>query len=73
MRCDCKSACTGYGKDGRTLYGAANRTYSKAVDLAEKYNVSNAYENIEDTFNNEFYCHLHMGAGTVVWRQYLIR
>lgn len=40
-------------KDGRTLYGVANRTYDKAVDFAKKYNIPNVYENIEDAFDDE--------------------
>lgn len=40
-------------QEGRTLYGVANRTYSKAVDFAKKYNISNVYENIEDIFEDK--------------------
>lgn len=40
-------------KDGRTLYGVANRTYDKAVDFAKKYNIPNVYGNIEDAFDDE--------------------
>lgn len=40
-------------KEGRTLYGVANRTYSKAVDFAQKYNIPNVYKNIEDAINDE--------------------
>lgn len=40
-------------KEGRTLYGVANRTYEKAVNYAKKYNVSNVYESMEDLFKDE--------------------
>lgn len=40
-------------KEGRSLYGIANRTYSKAVDFAEKYGVEKVYETIEDLFEDE--------------------
>lgn len=40
-------------QEGRTLYGVANRTYSKAVDFAKKYNISKVYENIEDIFEDK--------------------
>lgn len=40
-------------KEGRTLYGVANRTYSKAVDFAKKYNIPNVYESIDDAINDE--------------------
>lgn len=40
-------------QEGRTLYGVANRTYSKAVDFAKKYNISKVYEDIEDIFEDK--------------------
>lgn len=40
-------------REGRSLYGVANRTYSKAVDFAKKYNISKVYENIQDVFADE--------------------
>lgn len=40
-------------KEGRTLYGVANRTYSKAVDFAKKYNIPNVYKSIDDALNDE--------------------
>lgn len=40
-------------KEGRTLYGVANRTYSKTVDFAKKYNIPNVYESIDDAINDE--------------------
>lgn len=40
-------------KEGRTLYGVANRTYKNAVDFAKKYGVPEVYENIQDLFTDE--------------------
>ena len=40
-------------KEGRTLYGIANRTYQKAVDFAEKYNVSRVYESMEELYTDK--------------------
>ena len=40
-------------QEGRSLYGVANRTYSKAVDFANKYNISKVYENIDDVFTDD--------------------
>lgn len=40
-------------QEGRSLYGVANRTYSKAVDFAEKYHIPKVYENIQDIFTDE--------------------
>lgn len=40
-------------KEGRTLYGVANRTHQKAVDFAEKYGVTKVYENIQELFIDE--------------------
>lgn len=37
-------------KEGRTLYGVANRTYEKAVDFSEKYQVLHVYRNAEELF-----------------------
>ena len=37
---------------GRTLYGVANRTHSKAVDFAKKYGVIKVYDQIEDIFQD---------------------
>ena len=37
---------------GRTLYGVANRTHSKAVDFAKKYGVTKVYDQIEDIFQD---------------------
>lgn len=40
-------------QEGRSIYGVANRTYSKAVDFAQKYHISKVYENIQDIFTDE--------------------
>lgn len=40
-------------KDGRTLYGVANRTYENAVAFAKKYEVEKVYENIQDLFEDD--------------------
>lgn len=40
-------------KEGRRLYGVANRTYEKAVDFGEKYGVSKVYQKIDDVFTDE--------------------
>lgn len=37
-------------KEGRTLYGVANRTYENGVKFAEKYKVSKFYSSIEEIF-----------------------
>lgn len=39
--------------EGRSLYGVANRTYKKAVDFAEKYNIPKVYKNIQSIFTDE--------------------
>lgn len=40
-------------QEGRSLYGVANRTHSKAVDFAKKYNIPKVYDNIQDAFTDE--------------------
>lgn len=40
-------------KEGRRLYGVANRTYEKAVGFGEKYGVSKVYQKIDDVFADE--------------------
>lgn len=40
-------------KEGRCLYGVANRTYSKAVAFAEKYGITKVYGTIEELFTDE--------------------
>ena len=37
-------------KDNKQLYAVANRTHSKAVSFAAKYNVSKVYDGIDDMF-----------------------
>ena len=44
---------TAMQQEGRSLYGVANRTYSKALEFAKKYQLSKVYENIEDIFTDE--------------------
>ena len=38
---------------GTKMFGVANRTFSKAVDYAEKYGIEKVYERIEDVFEDE--------------------
>lgn len=40
-------------KEGRTLYGIANRTYGKALDFAKKYGVERVYENMQELFEDD--------------------
>ena len=40
-------------KQGKTLYGVANRTHDKAVAFAEKYNVAKVYDTIDEIFTDE--------------------
>ncbi len=40
-------------KQGKTLYGVANRTHDKAVAFAEKYNVAKVYDNIDEIFTDK--------------------
>lgn len=40
-------------KIGGKVYSVANRTYEKAVDFAEKYNIEKVYENIDELFLDE--------------------
>lgn len=40
-------------KEGRTLYGVANRTHAKAVDFAQKYGIPKVYDQIQDLFADE--------------------
>lgn len=37
-------------KEGRHLYGIANRTYEKALDFSKKYNVPVVYQDIDEVF-----------------------
>ncbi len=38
---------------GGEIYSVANRTYEKAVDFANKYNIEKVYENIDDLFTDK--------------------
>lgn len=38
---------------GDKLYSVANRTYSKAVEFAEKYGIEKVYDNLEDVFDDD--------------------
>ncbi len=38
---------------GGKIYSVANRTYEKAVDFAEKYNIKKVYENIDEIFTDK--------------------
>ncbi|MDO5550625.1 MAG: Gfo/Idh/MocA family oxidoreductase [Lachnospiraceae bacterium] len=40
-------------QEGRSLYGVASRTHSKAIDFAKKYSIPKVYENIQDIFTDE--------------------
>lgn len=40
-------------KEGRTLYGVANRTYQKAAAFGQKYAVSKVYTDIQELFEDE--------------------
>lgn len=40
-------------KEGRTLYGVANRTHEKAVSFAETYGIPKVYDHIQDLFTDE--------------------
>ncbi len=40
-------------RNGGKIYSVANRTYEKAVEFANKYNISKVYENIDDIFTDE--------------------
>lgn len=39
-------------KEGRCLYSVANRTHEKAVNFAQKYNISKVYDQIDDVFTD---------------------
>lgn len=40
-------------KQGRTLYGVVNRTYSKAIEFAEKYSIPKVYKSIDEVLHDE--------------------
>ena len=39
-------------KNGRNLFAVGNRTHSKAVAFAEKYNVSKVYDSYDEMFTD---------------------
>lgn len=40
-------------KEGRNIYGIANRTYAKAVEFAQKYNVGKVYGSFSELFEDD--------------------
>lgn len=40
-------------KEGRTIYGVANRTYENGVRFAEKYRISKVYQKAEEIFEDD--------------------
>lgn len=40
-------------KQGCTLYGVVNRTYSKAIEFAEKYSIPKVYKSIDEVLHDE--------------------
>ncbi len=40
-------------RNGGEIYSVANRTYAKAIEFANKYNILKVYENIDDIFTDE--------------------
>lgn len=40
-------------KQGGTLYGVVNRTYSKAIEFAEKYSIPKVYKSIDEVLHDE--------------------
>ena len=39
-------------KNGRNLFAVGNRTHSKAVAFAEKYNIDRVYDSYDEMFTN---------------------
>lgn len=39
--------------NGKRIYAVANRTYSKAIEFAQEYNIEKVYENIEYVFSDD--------------------
>lgn len=39
--------------NGKRIYAVANRTHSKAIEFAQKYNIEKVYENIEYVFSDD--------------------
>lgn len=62
---------TAMQKEGRSLYGVANRTYSKALEFAKKYQISKVYENIEDVFTDENVDIIYISTPHNTHKQYL--
>lgn len=62
---------TAMQKEGRSLYGVANRTYSKALESAKKYQISKVYENIEDVFTDENVDIIYISTPHNTHKQYL--
>lgn len=62
---------TAMQKEGRSLYGVANRTYSKALEFAKKYQISKIYENIEDVFTDENVDIIYISTPHNTHKQYL--
>lgn len=52
----CGSIANDFARDmkkmGGKIYSVANRTYVKALDFAEKYNIEKVYENIDEIFTD---------------------
>ena len=40
-------------KEGRTLYGVANRSRENAVSFAQKYGIPKVYDSIQEVFTDE--------------------
>ncbi len=53
----CGSIANDFARDmkkmGGKIYSVANRTYGKALDFAEKYNIEKVYENIDEIFTDK--------------------
>ena len=53
----CGSIANDFARDmkkmGGKIYSVANRTYVKALDFAEKYNIEKVYENIDEIFTDK--------------------
>lgn len=62
---------TAMQKEGRSLYGVANRTYSKTLEFAKKYQISKVYENIEDVFTDENVDIIYISTPHNTHKQYL--
>lgn len=62
---------TAMQKEGRSLYGVANRTYSKALEFAKKYQISKVYENIENIFTDENVDIIYISTPHNTHKQYL--